>query len=141
MSIYRERLVILLLYTISSIPGNCPSIKLYRNVVDTEIEFLGKKLEISGVKVKRLLGGKDYQQGQFWVCKSEFAINFLWTRLLGWFPMATRFSYYIPRRLYGENSYFVSINILSIFCILYENQKNIYSSITNETRYIFVCYW
>ena len=136
MSIYRERLVILLLYTISSIPGNCPSIKLYRNVVDTEIEFLGKKLDLSGVKVKKLLGGKDYQQGQLWVCKSEFAINFLWTRLLGWFPMATRFSYYIPRRLYGENSY-----LFSIFCILYENQKNIYSSITNEIRYIFVCYW
>ena len=40
---YYERLVILLLYAVSSVPSSCVYIKLDRTVVNVEIELLGKK--------------------------------------------------------------------------------------------------
>ena len=41
--VYFERLVILLLYTMPSVPSRCISIKPYQTVLNIEIELLGKK--------------------------------------------------------------------------------------------------
>ena len=40
---FTKKLEILSLYTVSSVASNCTFIKLYRSVVNIEIEILGKK--------------------------------------------------------------------------------------------------